>query len=515
MIASTKKMVMTGAAALLAATALTACGSDNGKENTASSGSGGKGVMEITMMNQYTSTEPPSEDNPIIKRIEEYTGTKLNITWVPATAYNDKVNVSIASNDLPQVLLIQDTKSSSIINAERSGMFWEIGPYLKDYPNLSKYNANELVLNNISVDGKVYGLYRARALARQGIAFRQDWLDNLGLSQPKTIDELYEVIKAFALNDPDGNGKQDTFGLVEAEDSGSGAGAVGLIGFQNIAAYFGAPNQWEIQDGKAVPEFMTPENMEAMKFYKKLYDEKLINQDFAATKQSKQQELFYQGKAGMLFPTLDFVITGGNELRKANPDAKIDIVSRIEGPEGERVFATTGYSGMFVFPKATVKTEDELKALLSYFDKIVDDDMMYTWTWGIEGIHFEKDASGEPAISDQTAYTNQVSPLKQLPSYDGALMIWKGKGEADNKFRTMMQENEAIAVSNPVEPLISQTAVEKGTELNKIITDARVKFITGALDEAEYNKEVEKWRAQGGDQIIQEYTQLYAELAGN
>jgi putative aldouronate transport system substrate-binding protein len=505
MLGLSRKLAFVGLAAIVA-TSLAACGQGKKEE-------GSDGRFTFTMMNQYTSPEPPGENNPIIKKIEEYTNTKIDATWIPASAYNDKVNVSIASNDLPQVLMIQDTKSSSIINAQRSGMFWEIGPYLKDYPNLSKYNGNETVLNNISVDGKVYGLYRARALARQGVVIRQDWLENLGLEQPKTIDDLYNVIKAFTLNDPAKTGNKDTFGLVEAEDSSNGASAVGLTGFQTIAAFFGAPNQWEIQDGKAVPQFMTPENMEAMKFYKRLYDEKLINQDFPATKTSKQQEQFFQGKAGVIFTTLDFLITGGNELKKANPDAKLDIISRIEGPEGERVFATTGYNGMFVFPKATVKTEEELKKLLGFFDKIVDEEMMYTWTWGIEGSHHAKDSSGEPSITDQTAYSNEVSPLKQLPSYDGALMIWKGKGEADNKFRQMMQDNESIIVSNPVEPLISQTAVEKGTELNKIITDARIKFIIGTLDEDGFNKEVEKWRAQGGDQIIADYTELYANQA--
>ncbi|MGG1517957.1 extracellular solute-binding protein [Paenibacillus oryzisoli] len=506
------KVFLTGLAAILTASSLSACGSSNQAEGEKTPSASPSGPFTFTMMNSFSSTEPPKADNPIIKRIEEYTNTKINTTWVPASAYNDKVNVSIASSDLPQVLMIADTKSSSIINAERSGMFWEIGPYLKEFPNLSKYNTNEQVLNNISVDGKVYGLYRARALARQGIAFRQDWLDQVGLQQPKTIDELYQVIRAFALNDPDRNGKNDTFGLVEAEDSG-GASSMGLTGFQNIAAYFGAPNQWEIQDGKAVPMFLTKENMEAMKFYKKLYDEKLINLDFAATKVSKQQEQFYQGKAGMLFTTIDFVITGGNELKKANPAAKIDIVSRIQGPKGERLFATTGYNGMFAFPKATVKSEAELKQLLGFFDKIVDENMMFTWTWGIEGVHYTKGADGEPVISNQTAYANEVSPLKQLPTYDGSLMIWKGKGEADNKFRTMLKNNESIAVSNPVEPLISQTAVEKGTELNKIIADARVKFIMGTLDEAGFNKEVEKWRAQGGDQLMKDYTELYAKQA--
>ena len=38
---------------------------------------------------------------------------------------------------------------------------------------------------------------------------RQDWLDKLGLETPTTTDELYEVLKAFRTEDPNGNGVQD------------------------------------------------------------------------------------------------------------------------------------------------------------------------------------------------------------------------------------------------------------------------------------------------------------------
>ena len=42
---------------------------------------------------------------------------------------------------------------------------------------------------------------------------RQDWLDNLGLKMPTTIEELKEVARAFTEDDPDGNGQNDTYGL--------------------------------------------------------------------------------------------------------------------------------------------------------------------------------------------------------------------------------------------------------------------------------------------------------------
>ena len=72
---------------------------------------------------------------------------------------------------------------------------------------------NKLINKNASIDGKLYGIYRERPLSRQGIVIRKDWLDNLGLDMPKTVDELYETAKAFTEKDPDQNGKNDTIGF--------------------------------------------------------------------------------------------------------------------------------------------------------------------------------------------------------------------------------------------------------------------------------------------------------------
>ncbi len=55
-------------------------------------------------------------------------------------------------------ILVTNNKDSNIVSAVESGMFWEVGPYLKDYPFLSKMNKD--TLNNTSVNGKIYGLFR-------------------------------------------------------------------------------------------------------------------------------------------------------------------------------------------------------------------------------------------------------------------------------------------------------------------------------------------------------------------
>lgn len=457
-----------------------------------------KEPLKLSMMNMYYSAEPPKSDNEAVKIIEEHTGAKLDITWVPNSAYNDKINATIAAGELPQIMMIASNKSQSIVNAVRSGMFWEVGPYLKDYPNLSKLNP--LVLNNIAVDGKTYGIFRSRPVAREGIILRKDWLEAVGLSEPKTIDDFYNVIKAFSTKDPDKNGKNDTFGMYEGR---------GMNGFQTILGWYGGPNLYGLQNDKIVPDFMTKEYVDALKFYKRLYDEKLINQDFAVVPGTKRQESINQGNAGLIISTLDDVNAGFNDLAKANPKAVLDVVSRINGPKGERLMLFNGgYVGVYMFPKTSVKTENDLKNILGFMNKLADDKMQNLFEWGVEGKHYKVE-NGKPTRTDGKAYETDINAIYQLRFDDGALANAGEDAPIVKKYKQMFKDNAAIAVANPAESFQSVTLAEKGSELTKIIQDARIKFIMGNMDEAGWNQALEKWRKGGGDKVIEEYTAQY------
>lgn len=180
---------------------------------------------------------------------------------MPNASYADKFNITLASGKLPDIMYVGDVKASSFVNAARSGAFWEVGPYLKDYPNLS--GAKEVILNNSAIDGKNYGIYRGRALGRNGVVFRKDWMEKLGLETPKTVDDFYNMLRAFKEQDPDGNGQADTYGMVLVKWTGQWAS-----GFDTMKLWFGAPNKWGVQEGKLVPEHEYPGYLEALKFMK-------------------------------------------------------------------------------------------------------------------------------------------------------------------------------------------------------------------------------------------------------
>ncbi|MDI4645151.1 extracellular solute-binding protein [Cohnella hashimotonis] len=507
-----KRLLMPALALTLLTTTLTACGGNDNETGSSGSapasagstssnatkanpGSEGK-PLSLSMMNIFYSTEPPKQDNEILKKIEEYTNTDLDITWVPSTAYEDKLNVTVASGQLPQTLLVTNNKLTSIVNSIRSGMFWEVGPYLKDYPNLSQMN--EKVLDNISIDGKVYGIYRYRALARYGVIIRKDWLDRLGLKEPTTVDELYKVAKAFTQNDPDGNGKNDTYGVAEEK-------SIGIL--NQFALYLGAPNNWGEKDGKLQPAFMYPEYKQALQLVKKMYDEKLITQDFAVANRADQ---INQQKAGIYFSVIDDAAYKHEDLYKLNSSANIDILQPITGPLGTRVLATTGYNGTFMFPKTSVKSEEELKRILGFFDKLADEPMQNLLGWGIEGKHYTLSNDKPVRTEEQTQLdSSEINPLRQLVWDDGAKKMSGENPPIVQKFSDLLKANEQYAITDQANPYLSDTQTEKGSELVKIIDEAKTKYIMGAIDDKGWDSAVQNWLNGGGQKIIEEYTAAY------
>ncbi|MFD0677875.1 MULTISPECIES: extracellular solute-binding protein [unclassified Paenibacillus] len=452
--------------------------------------------LKLSIMATYYTPQPPNSQNEAWKKLQELTNSSIDMTWVPRSAFDDKVSVSIASNDLPKVMLALKYNAAPLVNAIKSGVFWEIGPYLKDYKNLNAMNA--IQFNSTKVEGKIYGLYRPRPISRHGIIFRKDWLANVGLQEPKTPEELYNVMKAFTLNDPDRNGKNDTLGMAEYKD-------IEAYLMPHMAALFGAPNKWKEEGGKFTAEFMAKEYLDAMKFIKRLYDEKLMNQDFVVTEELQRSTMFYQGKTGIVLGNADGVGSMQNEIRKNLPDAKVELMGNLTGPKGERNMAQQGYTGVYLFPKSSVKTEAELKRILAFFDRLLEADAVNLLAWGIEGKQYKLTDGQVEKIVDADKFTSDVLGLDELRIDDKARELpVKGEEEIVKKAKKVMQDNVKLAVLNPSLGLESETLVQKGSDLNKIINDAKIKFITGKLDEAGWSKAIEDWTKAGGDKVMAE-----------
>lgn len=226
---------------------------------------------------------------------------KLNIDlqwlWeVPSDQYSTKLSVSLASGSYPDILQCDFNTFNYLRSAgalaDLSGV-WE--EYASD-PLKNSY-VSQKPFDDCTTDGKLYAIPYANDPAT-GISvmyYRTDWLKNVGLEKPTTLDELTAIIKAFRDMDPDGNGEQDTYGLALYQNPLSGE-----MGMNTIFYAFGAyPGSWVKRDDQIVRGLLQPETKAALDYLRALYAEGYIDPEYATLNYEQTKARLADSKLGI------------------------------------------------------------------------------------------------------------------------------------------------------------------------------------------------------------------------
>ncbi|WP_226899352.1 extracellular solute-binding protein [Nonomuraea phyllanthi] len=470
----------------------------------------------------------PDPKGEIQTAVEKLIGKKLNITWVPNAEYNEKTNVTLASDALPDVMVIQDNKGPSFVKAAEAGAFWDLTDKLDKYPNLKPKSEQTWI--NSKTNAKNYGIYRVRPLLRSAIVIRKDWLEKLDLEMPKTTDDLYKIAKAFTEKDPDGNGKKDTYGMILPKWPGTTFSASSPYNVMDV--WFGAPNNYGMRDGKLVPEFDVPEFWEAQKYIKKFIDEGLVNPDWATLDTAKWNDPFIQGKGGIIIDVnvrAGQLFDGFKELDAETYDEKVAMAGNLSRPDGKKFsYPFTGFNGIIAVSKQHVRTEAQLDEVLKVLDKLASKEGSILVSNGIEGRNFKVEDGFAVKINDQDpqmkVINNDVEKafiqlgMTSSVGVPGGAYEWMRPSQAEKDW--LKQRDELMnldlqtAVHDPSLPVISQTAVEKGATLNPIVTDARIKYLAGELTEEQFKAEIKRWYDSGGTQILTELQEGISKVGG-
>ncbi len=453
----------------------------------------------------------------VLQKVKDYTGVDIEYIPVANDSLEEIVGVTLLdTKNLPMIMTWGGNLNATIISAAKAGAFWNLEDYIFDeekYPNLSK--ANKEVLKQITVDGHIIGIYRARPIGRNGLGYRYDWADKLGLEAPETIEDVYNMAKAFTEQDPDGDGQKNTYGLCLCKYTGP---------IDIIQTWFGAGNGWIEKDGQLIPSHMTDEYMEAVNFVKQMYDEGLVYSDWAIRDTNTWSDGVKNGECGMFLDVLDnsrriwdyFVNT---PIPSVNGDetASMAFAGAIAKEEGGQpvTMATSGMNGFFMITKGA-KTEADLEACLTYLDKMCDDEMMTLADHGLEGIGYEIDADGY-LVDINTDWTPAQKPhtgLNQTVCYipeQAATTPQVKKSDRAILEEQVKNDNIQYAVFNPAAGYLagSDTYALNGATLDTALKDARTQYICGEIDEAGFRAAMDTWAAQGGQQIIDEVNALY------
>lgn len=402
-----KKLVFGSiATALMLSTVITGCSKPDEKtaESTkpakAASDPASRGSFTASVYDRgnYPAEEGTVDNNRWTKWINENGPANVKYTPIPRFESQAKFNVLFASGSAPDLIFEYDTAyRNTLFNQKQLRPVDDmIEKYSTDYKNLMAKFPSLKKLATKS-DGKMYEFGKVNGLLPNHVLMiRNDWLKKLNLQVPTTTEELYQVAKAFAEKDPDGNGKKDTYGMALSFISGM----IVDYTFGSIFTIYEKYPWYPTADGKLVHDW--DRTKAAFDFKKKLFDEGIVDKDFLTdTKGEKAKQDWVSGKLGMWGTSgawADAVTY--DALKKSNPDAELLAIPLPKSPFGQFSPAVQNPIQMTAVVNAAAKDPE---AIMKYVDFMVKPKTAETLAYGIEGTNYQLKNSCPVASTDENS----------------------------------------------------------------------------------------------------------------
>ena len=272
-------------------------------------------TVTMTTVRRFETTEKlPAGDTPENNQYTRYVKDTLNIDtpylWTAADAdYDAKINLAIASNDLPDAMEVNLAQFTQLVNNDQVADLTDVyNQYASPAVRQMMDSSQGIALKAVTFNGKIMGI-PALTVPDDGYQLmwiRKDWLDKLGLGVPKTMDDIEKVAQAFVTQDPGGNGAGKTIGIVGPQNGGLVhtdflQPTNGLFTFDPVFfSYHAYPGFWiKGPDGKAIYGSITPETKTALARLADLYKKGLIDPQMGTRKDDTVPVT--SGQAGIYF----------------------------------------------------------------------------------------------------------------------------------------------------------------------------------------------------------------------
>jgi putative aldouronate transport system substrate-binding protein len=447
-------------------------------------------------------TKPQSGNEPIFAEIEKRTNVQLKLINIPSASYADKFKVTLASGNLPDVM------DSDVASAKRYGMdgaFLALDDLLKKFgPNILNSIKDEGVDASLRAsDGKIYGIpyFTMPGVTATVPQYRQDWLDQLNLKAPTTPDEFYKVLKAFK----------------DAQLGGKDTIPFAPQGFNNFPIFrsFGTdPRMYLNSEGVYQYGPALPGMKEALTFLNNLYNEKLIDPEFAIISKQQWEAKVSKGHVGAIYfnPARTDFFT--DVLKKENPKAKMVGGGAIKNKNGKGELLPD-YSLKGVMAISSKSKNAEL--IVKYYNFLYSPEGKLLTQYGIEGTSYTiKDR--KPQYTDEFKSNIQNS----LTNIGLGTTKYFFTAPMENLFK---DRNEGTLVADAVEtsrrdwtkqePQLSFTQAEQelvSKNLQPIqdkTSEYMIKFIIGQEPLSNFDKFVGELKQRGLDELVKTYNAAY------
>lgn len=554
-----KKKIGTFITLSSAAFLLAACGNDgnatanNGKTEVELSALPEPGdyseAVDLQLSGSFTKGKV-EDDNWVQQKLEEQFNVNIENTKID-TWNNDETSIMVASGDLPDVFSFTTNKMTAKEfydnGLTRTIPREMIEKYAPKYAQMLDEVDGGLGWQMNQAEGKEdeYLALTGIQTHTEGIVWtptlRLDWMEKLGLELPEdmkpigdsdgyeriymskqgyTIEELEKILHAFTYGDPDGNGKNDTYGMLPwNSDLNWGTSLFGAYG---IAADYSLQEDGELKDPMVSNAYK-----DALLKLSDWYGKGLIDPEWTTLTVQTAWEKYATGSAGYFIAQRSYLAqeewTKGrapHNILEADPNAKLLMVAPEIGPDGkqgEQSYMPVTLLGETLKVAADV-TDEELARYLQMFDFMHHDEAGVWTTYGNPGEHSDYlGEEGNSTLIVRPEFTREEGATGfwayNFRTYPGKRFNWL----THMKTIELMDEffaNPEIVESMAIRPykydLFNETQYADlegryGAQLKTLEDEFRMNGIVGDINiESEWDSYVENWRNNGGQQMLEE-----------
>jgi putative aldouronate transport system substrate-binding protein len=463
---------------------------------------------------------------PVFQELEKRTNIHLEWQLLPAEDNLTKLNLIMASGDLPDLVSYDgwgDSKKTFDKFAAQGAivalndLIDQNAPNIKATLNNPPYKVPNLKAEITSADGKIYTLPTLTEV-HTGMIFciRQDWLDKLGLKVPETTDDLYAALKAFKEKDPNGNGQSDEIPFAPSDALPSVTTLMNAFGAHE--SYYADATDNKIKFGPIEDKYK-----EGLAYANKLYKEGLIDKTYINKNTDEFRAKISKNLVGMFYAWpmsgLGFANTA---IQKVDPNAKYVAMLPVKGPNGDR-FKERPQS--MVGPRIVITSANKHQAeTIKYLDYVYSKEGNILMNYGIEGKDYTLDASGNPIFTDYVLKNPDGKDPATVRGSEGmqiglpyiATYASESQSVTDQNVKDawkLYTESDVLYPNFPNVPL-DETQIGdisgKLTDVKTLVDEYSDKFIMGVESLDNFGKFVETVKGMGIDEVLNTYNSAYA-----
>ena len=345
--------------------------------------------------------------------VEEKYGIKVTVNALARNEYPQKINLLMTSKDVTGLVGVFST--NEILMYKDQDAIEPIGEYLA---NNETWKSMPQEMQDLYVfDGDLWALPAGFTQNMFTRTIRKDWLDNLGLEVPTTLDEFTEAMRAFTFDDPDGNGVDDTYGLT----------AAGTWNLQDIFQAFNARLNtdgsrsitYDPEANAWIDTMLKPEMVDCLTYLNELYTDGILDAEVFTNSGSTMREHLWSGAAGSTFYWLGNTRSEAMPyLEKITPDVEL---AEIPYMTSDYISKNINHVWYGCVPYVMVKgTENADKMINEAVDLMLgSQDSHFDFAYGIEGTTYRVEGNTVYTLMDESTGTVMPYPslTTSIPAY--------------------------------------------------------------------------------------------------